>query len=564
MRRKAREMETLVSLIQRAWSQLDIDASLILDSLGDSEVMIPDAGSTELLYRMLHISDKFTMLDPTSTDNIPKLETDQWSSTKDIEKAKATAEEQLSELPNISPEPSDISKPSQESANEDEMMEIGPEIEQHLAGHVQFTLSLLERVCNAINESGVFSSNQEILKSLAQTKESHAKIMFLNDSVAKLRSEIIQLESKLQLAENDKIKVEKKLDKALHSVKELEENGVKSVRKTTEVVVGEDGNSVVPTTEEDNENALESQIKELQLQIRLLEKQLVDSESAKAKVEMTLTERLSRPLPQIETQVADMRKAMEELRQQCKQRVNSMIIEHGAMHEREKDLTLALRQVEASVGEKIEEVVNLTKMKIQSINEEKLGLEAKLSTLKADFEIVDQLKAQLQEYQTLDESRNSKIKNLETQLKSNNDRMNTLEKHLKDSRKRELSLEQAIVSYEIPVPEHLRPKAAITEDGEISGGGSIDILTQQLIKQAHDRTAALEQELLEMKNSVNDLIMEIESVTTEESNARAQSERLLKQIQDCQSLQRAALEENLKLQNQLEELHKSTKEMEVK
>lgn len=42
---------------------------------------------------------------------------------------------------------------------------------------------------------------------------------------------------------------------------------------------------------------------------------------------MTLTERLARPILQTETQVADMRKSMEELRQQCKHRVASLVDE---------------------------------------------------------------------------------------------------------------------------------------------------------------------------------------------------------------------------------------------
>ena len=42
---------------------------------------------------------------------------------------------------------------------------------------------------------------------------------------------------------------------------------------------------------------------------------------------MTLTERLARPILQTETQVADLRKSMEELRQQCKHRVASLVVE---------------------------------------------------------------------------------------------------------------------------------------------------------------------------------------------------------------------------------------------
>ena len=45
-------------------------------------------------------------------------------------------------------------------------------------------------------------------------------------------------------------------------------------------------------------------VKEMRVKISALEKQLAESEGAKAKAEMTLTERLARPLSQTEAQVS--------------------------------------------------------------------------------------------------------------------------------------------------------------------------------------------------------------------------------------------------------------------
>ena len=77
---------------------------------------------------------------------------------------------------------------------------------------------------------------------------------------------------------------------------------------------------------------------------------------------------------------------------------------------------------------------------------------------------------------------------------------------------------------------------------------------QAQLKQNQERMEDMQAELEDGKRNINDLIMEIESVAAEESNARMQNSRLLAQIAESQSMQRGALEENLKLQNQLEKL----------
>ena len=51
-------MESLVSLIQRSWSQLDIDACMLLDSLGDSEFLAQNNEyDSDLLNRVLNVSN---------------------------------------------------------------------------------------------------------------------------------------------------------------------------------------------------------------------------------------------------------------------------------------------------------------------------------------------------------------------------------------------------------------------------------------------------------------------------------------------------------------------------
>jgi len=180
MHKKSREMEALVSLIQRAWSQLDIDASLLLDSLGDTEVVVSDRGAGELLFRFLQAGRKHLSCDPTDDSFIPQLEgVDEYSSAEDIAKAQAAAMKSLQ------------TETEEDNENDVDVAD-GAALEGHLHSHVTFTLNLLEKICNAITDSSL-QIPTEAQQSIARTKESYSKILFLKDEIAKLRTEVFVL-----------------------------------------------------------------------------------------------------------------------------------------------------------------------------------------------------------------------------------------------------------------------------------------------------------------------------------------------------------------------------------
>lgn len=337
MRKKSQEMESLVSLIQRSWSQIDIDSSLMLDSLGDSEMKLPDEGDSELLYKLLNASSRWLSLDPTNTENVSTLDIDQWCSKGDIEKAREKALQSESDVKLT------VKSPLDGGAEAGTRLLVSEQVEQHLQGHTSFTMSLLERLCSTLNEITDVGSREEILRPLTQARENSSIILTLQDNVLKLRSEIIETKALLQLKENEKVKLEKKLDKALMTIKELEERSGAVRNATSESKEGtvDTTSSAVPSgdTATSSESAAaaaagaskpkgdsaangdQTYEKELQLQIELLEKQLAESESAKAKVERQMTEKLARPFAQTETQVSDMRKTLEELKNQFKHRL---------------------------------------------------------------------------------------------------------------------------------------------------------------------------------------------------------------------------------------------------
>lgn len=287
---------------------------MLLDALGDNEGMGQVNGCSELLIRLLHAGEKYKEIDPTDMTVLPELKIDEWSSAEEVEAERKRA----------------LSSIVKSEDNEEAMdNEFGGKLEENLCGHAAFTLALLERLCIAVNESGIFEQAPEIIQAVVDAKELHAERLMLSDRITKLSSEVIELKSKLHISEKQKIRCEKALDKAAAEVSNMKEQlmqtGGGSGSTGDGTVVGIDGAEVAGIkVSAVGRSAEEADMKR---KIVILEKQLAESEAAKAKVEMTLTERLARPMAQTEAQVADMRRAMEELRLQCKQKVSMLLTE---------------------------------------------------------------------------------------------------------------------------------------------------------------------------------------------------------------------------------------------
>jgi len=298
---------------------------MLLDSLGDSEVKISDEGCNELLQRLLGstATPRFMRIDPTF-DDVPPLAVDQWSSTDDIEREKNRL---LAHIESASVE-SKAEKTHYSSNGGEDLPAMdylfGGPIDENLAAHVTFTLSLLERLCNAINESGEVNFDVNEANLMSEMRDLRAEKLLLTDRITKLASEVVHLRSRLVLVENEKLKLERNLDRSLVASREAELLQVED--STNAITVTEQQSAQIQLPSSPVGISIHAE-RELRRQISLLEEQLAESESAKAQVEMILTERLARPLPQTDVQMSDMRNAMEELRLQCKQKVSSLIAE---------------------------------------------------------------------------------------------------------------------------------------------------------------------------------------------------------------------------------------------
>ncbi len=232
-----------------------------------------------------------------------------------------------------------------------------------------------------------------------------------------------------------------------------------------------------------------------------------------------------------------------------------------AHQEKVRNLETALMQVEAVSKARLEELMTLTEKEIAAVRGQKDALQATLFSTQADLAVTNQLKTQLAEYQAMEGLCNSEVKKLHNELKMMTDTQTMLRRHLAESRERELALESRLHSdsqqQETTVKMEEGAEGSGLDQCEAKADSSAVALAPSTVPTqsvtAHHQ-ADLQQELDDARSNINDLISEIEAVAAEEVKARSQSGRLLRQIADYQSMQRVALEENLRLQNQIEDI----------
>jgi hypothetical protein len=278
------------------------------------------------------------------------------------------------------------------------------------------------------------------------------------------------------------------------------------------------------------------------------------------------------------------------------------------LQDKVRDLQLAFNEIEKITARKIEDLILLTEKELNKLKSEKFQLEAKLSSYNHCLENEKETKELLHNFQAIDESKVNQINNLESQIRMMKESQSQMQRSLDKSKKRERYLESVITHYAIPLPANMRsdrkssgssssnnksdsmvtestpsktdhcssssgnnhPSTSSDDLANSTSNGSgeqkfeIDKVTHQMIKQAQERANDVEKELSETKNHLNELFTELDTVSKSQMIIRTQNESLLKQITESQAMKETALQENLKLHNQLEEIRVQKQETDSK
>lgn len=256
------------------------------------------------------------------------------------------------------------------------------------------------------------------------------------------------------------------------------------------------------------------------------------------------------------------------------------------MQDKVRDLELALTELEAVSISRIEEVVEVTAKEIASVKAERDALKTTLSSSNADIIMADHLRRQLADYESVKELCIHEVSTLQSQVRMLTETNQVLRVNLEKTRRRESSMEEQLLVFDrnaaatadkealLVVASSLNSECAdrsVPTDEMIVGNNNNEEsqvnsvrVSELVVKQSQERILDLERELSDARSNVDDLILEIETVANDESKARHQCFDLLKQISEYQAMQRIALEENLHLQDSIDDLKSSSKDIETK
>jgi chromosome segregation ATPase len=256
-------------------------------------------------------------------------------------------------------------------------------------------------------------------------------------------------------------------------------------------------------------------------------------------------------------------------------------------------LEVALAHLEALSAARIDEVVAITQKELDSVRAERDAAQASMVSLQADAEMGAQLMKQLAGFRALEELCKSDVSKLQHKVQVLQETHAVLQTSLERSRQRESALEKELLLLRSQLLGHEGARtagagcssettdavgavaaAAAAADGSsnknssgCSGSGAdsgaVDAC-QKLVEQSQQRVEDVERELNDARSNINDLIAEIETVASEGDQARTQSSALVQRIAECQNMQRVALEENLRLHSQIDDLKQREEEYTAK
>jgi chromosome segregation ATPase len=259
------------------------------------------------------------------------------------------------------------------------------------------------------------------------------------------------------------------------------------------------------------------------------------------------------------------------------------------LQDKVRNLEVALAHLEALSAARIDEVVAITQKELDSVRAERDAAQASMVSLQADAEMGAQLMKQLAGFRALEELCKSDVSKLQHKVQVLQETHAVLQTSLERSRQRESALEKELLLLRSQLLGHEGAGAAgagcssETTDavgaaaaadgssnknssgssGSGADSGAVDAC-QKLVEQSQQRVEDVERELNDARSNINDLIAEIETVASEGDQARTQSSALVQRIAECQNMQRVALEENLRLHSQIDDLKQREEEYTAK
>ena len=272
-REQEEELALYVSTVRRAWSLLESDAFILMRGLGE-EARAPDLKDGDIAYRLVSKSG-ITMLPKNllAKESI-SFNIDQWSTEEEIEA------ERLRLLSSFRKIPCDILK------NEQDIYESSEDSD--LLQRVSFTKQILSRLLNLIRDTNNTKQTAYLTKWM-DLKTIQDENLSLQGEIEKLQEEVINARAELYSKTYQLTRLHHRMDKSEEGIPSTGKVvRIESTQQHVESGSAEQSSSALVVKEPDQHRD-DGQFE----QIKVLERQIMESEAARTKAENALTEVLA-------------------------------------------------------------------------------------------------------------------------------------------------------------------------------------------------------------------------------------------------------------------------------
>lgn len=478
---------------------------MLLDTLGDSEFLAQNNDCSEFLYYILNVGLNENC-DSEKNNRSNNSSNEVFNSLSKRNKRKSFVD--------IDHDQNDINMIQQ--------------FEDNLKMHSSFTLTVLQRLCQAISEATKIRHEPEIINSFSEASDLFTERQLLIDQISFLSNEIVDLNIKLSTYEKEYIKEIRISDRNKNKQQQILNisSNASELQSTTTTLIT---TNVTGGNNSYNQNDII--IKDLKSNITVRENTITEMENSKIKVELKLTVRISRPLSQTEAQVNDLRRAMEELQQQCKQRVTTHYQENIELRNKVTSVENSILTIESSTEAMIKEITTIAEKNIQATKSDINLIRSALLDTQADLSMNSQLTHQVKELDIIDRQSHSDKLKLEKRIRVLNISHTLLKGHIDNT--------------------NIRIKVLEEKKNLLNNSNNYSVDEKFFIEYSKNRTAEIQIEINNYKLYIDKLILEIEELSIKQQELQDQKDRISDDLNKSQVQQKNIFEKSLKLHDQI-------------
>ena len=532
MQEKARMLEGLLCGVQRTWSQLEIDLTMLMDDIGSDAS--PGSSALGQFQEFLSAGAPLALLDPLHIDPHYLPVIDKWHSIEEMQAERVRVEEALSAAAHEAPRASlgadgTLAAAEEVAAGMPGMAPLPPSA----ASYACFVASLLERLCAYIHEAALFRATPRVLSSIAAAKELFTERFLMTDKITKLSVEIVNTSHKLYALEQRRAQLESELhpqsNDGAAACEELSAGSSLSKKLPGDTIVPYDQRAAC-----DDEPSLQAQVsrhRSLREQVCVLEAQAAEAEVDKEGAELALSATLASNLVRGDDEsIVAIKKIFSDFRAVSHESILTLQVELGRLNDKAANLELALLKAPRTEQALVDKAAAAAQSVASAMQGEIDGTRAEVAAMQRGLAEASKGRRLGQLLLTAAKSDSTA---LVARLRQAQADLDASRAQLLVSRDREQQLVCELSGAAAGAPRSC-PR-------EFKATAVMDTVALQ------EYLSGLREEARHAEVNIKDLSLEIESVLQDESSCREQLSVCLPQAQEALQSHSSLLEENVRL-----------------